>query len=252
MMPGLPWSMDSMFFFEGDHFPADEIFNPFDHRGKTVVWSAFQNLLTKLFKKHFVTKVDKDDIKQMYQILSVFSQVNCANLLSVKGTFGDPVQFAIPDQSAFVTIKLEYKEEEDSKGSILMNKFLLFVPAFIWAFNELKKALLEDDNHLHVVYNDINLHKGITASNGGSPGPPINPPTIINTAYFFDSGTGVNVRKDDFWLQYFNLRLLELAAVEEAKRRGERTGMAPLLEDSNIVGVPNMPQSRVHGPSRAH
>lgn len=215
--------------FHDDHFPPRLVLNAFDSMGRTAAWDQFSKFLAKFFYKHYNESAEDGST---YQAISCFTHCSHKRLLHVEGisNYFDKKNLNY-DLSSFTSVTMVPLKQ--SEGSELINQFLFFVPAFVWGFNELKKALIDDDIRLDKLYTDLNEVKQMIIESGVEISPPVDPPTLKETSFFFESGTGFGSRKVDFWRQVF--RDSEVIAAGKATAGSSKV---------SFIGVPNVLKKR--------
>lgn len=209
-------------------FKAEDVMNEFDSTAETLEWDKFMDKVNA----HYWLHVSPDSgEKGLYQLRSVFGICNRAALLAI----GNSAPPKWPEESLVATPNPQLFEgtyiadfdsnmrrpRGDSRNDFLTRQLRLFIPAFVWAFNELKKALLQDDTHIRSLRSMIALQlwhmndvKGIL-----QPAPASFPEG--DTALRFVLGTGLELRRGEYWKKILGAARSE---VTSGNRGGEGLG----------------------------
>lgn len=131
---------------------SEELLNEYDASGSTVEWEDFLSKLTSFYQAHM--SPEHDDI----QTHSIFEGCDASQLVYQKASYSpyvdhDDRNAFNPPLEHFTTNIVESNEDNlpsipDSEDKILFSTIKFFIPVLIWAFNELKDALLVDEGVL--------------------------------------------------------------------------------------------------------
>ncbi len=199
----------------------------FDTR-KQIEWKKFRNMLNGHFKLHF--EVDSDEF-EVTQIQSAFRDCSLEHLIEKYDDTEQPppvrglpvLQVSpMPNTSCF---KRRYfapwNLREDrflhySNDNHTATLLLFFIPAFVWAYSELKKAIEIDDRRIQLLeyWHNRNLLVVNMVMRNGAPEDPPEPQSRD-----FTVGSGFKIRSAKYWQNFFN----------EEKRENTGPGAAPAL-----------------------
>ncbi|KLO13757.1 hypothetical protein SCHPADRAFT_997080 [Schizopora paradoxa] len=206
---------------------SEELLNEYDQSGTTVEWENFQSKLTSFHRAHFSSEHDH------IQTHSVFEGCDDCQLVYQKSSFNPYAN--LDDRSPFhlplERFAAQSKDEEnhpstpDANDRILYGALKLFLPVFIWAFNELKDALLVDKGVLG--QSELILEESHGALKGGL-GPDLDMNPFIPDRERFLVGTGFEIRKMDEWKK--NPTMLPVLDADQKSQNGG--------SDSSVVDNP--------------
>ncbi len=93
------------------------------------------------------------------------------------------------------------RPDGESSDNFLTRQLRLYIPVFVWAFNELKKVLLSDDAHLRSLRAMVELQlwhmKELLGTSESQPAP--GPIPEEDAASRFALGTALELRKGEYW-----------------------------------------------------
>lgn len=202
-----------------DFFVVDHLLSQYDITKSTVDWSRFQLALHEHFRRHFRNK-DPNNGLQKY---SVFHRCSRSLLLHVGSSLpSDTVEQPVapmPKVSLFTprSAVSEINLLPENKGRWSLNEtdeavarqLRFYVPALIWAYNELKKALLDEDAHisrLRSILKAQDEHQLV------APLPVLNPNMLR-----FAAGTALTMRGEDYWKKAIRYMMGQRQAEESAR-----------------------------------
>ncbi len=196
---------------------------------KQIEWTKFRTLLNQHFKSHFEIDPDEFECIQTHSTfrdcsleLIVEKYDDTENPPPVRGlpifqasTLPNTARFEPRLFGAWNVMKDRFKGiSTDNHTAIIL---LFFVPAFVWAYNELKKAIETDDRRIQLLEYWLNRHMKVVtiAKREGAPeGPP--EPRMCD----FTMGTGFKIRSAKYWQDFFGE---EMEEVEEDAGPGAST-----------------------------
>ncbi len=221
-----------------DRFRAVEVLNSYDQSRSSADWQGFKRALEDFYGIfHPLSNVvgGTNDGIQMRQALSIFSCCFESRLLTigsqekVDALKGEPLSGSGFQGSAIIG-EFDNRTQRlmGENGDASVKRQLDFcVPAFIWAYNVLKKALIDDDN---AILKTKNFEYGMVDMTG--PAPDLEP--SVNTVSRFTIGTALEQRKDSYWREYLRISKLQLGGGGQAAGGSEaRQEMQDLVEEED-------------------
>lgn len=215
-----------------DIFDLSDIMDTTDVVRKTVDWWSFKERLYPFFKAHLL--LEPNNGSQVFQIRSFLHFCDLENLLHVPelaDDFEDRQPLLKPFYWPFEPKDLGHWDEmrnlfyNTSDSAHLTYVLLAFVPAFIWAFNELKTAVHFDENLIRKLQRLIRRNKRNIGKKKGKQPEEVE---VISVAEpDFSLGTGFEIRKE-WWAAVPTLEFEPIGekAVAEAARDGKMVRIA--------------------------
>ncbi len=153
-------------------FKSEELKNKLDRTGNTLQWVRFQSALSTHYWLHVSPSSNEEEL---YQLRSVFEHCNRGALLAIDNSAlpkrAEKSLFPTPNirlfERAFIADFDSDRRRPDGESSdnFFTRQLRFYIPVFVWAFNELKKVLLNDDAHLRSVRGNggtsVVAHEGV-------------------------------------------------------------------------------------------
>ncbi len=214
-------------------FSPDDILNPFDKVKLTVEWPSFQNTVHRFYKQHVMIKqaLPTEENKGLWQSKSVFDFCSHKLLLATDLPSTTGMESGFPGvlgpdrhhpnakvlQHLFIKLwdstarKPTFEPDPNSNltsdfqqwEAYLKLIFPLFIPAFIWAYHELKSAIKDIEAKVVEAQIDINEEKKWLNKTVGSDLP------LLPVTIFPDqngdgpTGTAAQLREEAHWKELF-------------------------------------------------
>ena len=189
-------------------FPDTVLLNKFNRNKRSIEWWMFKILINAFFKLHFRYHYET---LEYFHTDSAFKFVDRDQLLLVDETPSDLHERGLVDPPSTRLFRERYygtfSLEQDRSDSVPSESYMemqitTFVPAFVWAYNELKAALAFDDVVLHdlMVQRELNqrqiIRKGGSLAGGVKlAGPASTPPSFLGA-------TLSEIRKNWYWTKF--------------------------------------------------
>lgn len=227
-------------------FTYKDVVNKFDSTADTLEWDQFKSRVGALYWLHVAPESGK---KELYQIRSAFDLCTCrAELLGY--TPPDPAKKSLipaPDPLLFQRSYIAefdantWRPYGDSGDDFVTRQLRVFIPTFIWAFNELKKALHDDDIRIRSLREAIHDQQRLFEYLMRIPHPPSSiPEELVGIESRFALGTGRELRKSEFWRRFLSVEKGEVTAeassggrVEDMERGAEQVVINKTEEQKN-------------------
>lgn len=230
-------------------FSIDETLDTYDVTRKTVAWKLFKHKLAV----HFYSFTEIQGSRGWRKIgNSLHQQRSCFfGVKSLKDDFRFseyPGEQFIVDRFAehFVADYDEAGRIAESEDAFLKRQLDFFIPAIIWQYNAVKRALVTLDDEIYaercnLYQTELALQYFNAAENAVQPQEP--EPPVANSRFLF--GTGADTRSSDVWKKF----LSQVNANDvRIPRRGVRRKHEDVDGQDDRLSTPRGP-SRVLGPS---
>ncbi len=225
------------------------VLNRFDPKKKTVEWGRFRTELNILFGKYIGRVHTVRNGRQVLntnwrlklnevetQKVSVFEGFNRRVLLAGPNgqyeTSDDDVLDTAPISTSLFRERqfkvgtigdrdLAWVEAEDTDDRLLYEQLQFFFPVFIWAYTELKMAIVRDIKKIKILQESIDLQHRVVTSKGAKMFPMESPPSFeeLRSASSFDLGTARAVRDQTYWKDFISNAASRVDAPRAARRR---------------------------------
>lgn len=231
-------------------FRAAQIMNPYELTQTTVEWESFRTVLTDYYIEHV-----KDDTGVKLQTLSVFTDCSCEALLNLNTEvyidashlpkfrpnarlWRYPILANNPEGKINIGDSDTLPTDEN-----LFRQLQLFIPAFVWAFNLLKKAIFDEDVEIRRRKEKLREQHAFIVEAGGEP-PECSSDYKTETQdqsleARFLAGTGLELRSQSFWNAFVQDKHkdqqaatadLDLASLKRKREAIERMRLAKLYD----------------------
>ncbi|KLO14574.1 hypothetical protein SCHPADRAFT_889225 [Schizopora paradoxa] len=168
---------------------TDEAMTELKKEIRTIEWPAFLGMLDRLYLSHF-----DDGIQRK----SVFSSARLSTFMSVNQAL-QPLDPQPAPFHNFSGVREEIFMDRDD-DQFMLQRIHFFLPVVIWAFIELKKAILNDEDVIRAMQKEANANQEVLDKFSGKeePSPPLYPGvenrSDVNSA--LQIGTAFKFRKD--------------------------------------------------------
>ncbi|KLO12456.1 hypothetical protein SCHPADRAFT_417049 [Schizopora paradoxa] len=218
-----------------------------NHPARKLSWKSFQGELAKHYWLHMLPNSDKN---AMDQIHSAFNFCDCEGLLNCDEVYhrhgfaeDSPAPYLPPPNSqVFERVHVCDLDRETmrpsgfSRNDFMRTQLQLFIPVFIWAYNELRRGLLPSQQRFASLTHFVNLQLSHLRKLGSAEIiPPLDPPIFCATR--MDLGVALETRKGQYCKEYLGIAPVEVPTDGKGEVKGEiEAGMGITGTSSNVEG----------------